>query len=88
MRCSLDSIGNLRAISPLKLPCLNKYCDLYRPPKVKYCDEEDPDPEQLVRDCIEGPYDSVLGDPETPPLWRHGSAAIRSFVLHPKTLKP
>lgn len=29
---------------------------------VRYCDEVDPDAEDLTRSCIEGPYDSVLGD--------------------------
>jgi len=32
--------------------------------RVKYTDEEAPDTEQLVRLCIEGPYDCILGDRE------------------------
>lgn len=31
---------------------------------VLYCDAEEPDPEQLVQNCISGPYDCVLGDRE------------------------
>lgn len=31
---------------------------------VRYTDEVTPDPETLVYDCLEGPYDSVLGDRE------------------------
>lgn len=30
--------------------------------RVRYCDEVDPDAEDLTRSCIEGPYDCVLGD--------------------------
>ena len=29
---------------------------------VRYCDEVEPDAEDLTRSCIEGPYDCVLGD--------------------------
>lgn len=32
--------------------------------RVLYTDELEPDPEKLVSSCIEGPYDSVLGDRE------------------------
>lgn len=31
---------------------------------MRYCDEDEPDPEQLVHDCVHGPYDCVLGDRE------------------------
>jgi len=31
---------------------------------VRYTDEVEPDAEELVRDCIEGPYGCVLGDRE------------------------
>ncbi|CAE7570020.1 PARP12 [Symbiodinium natans] len=30
--------------------------------RVRYCDEVEPDAEDLTRSCIEGPYDCVLGD--------------------------
>merc|ERR1712045_138493 len=30
--------------------------------QVRYNDEKTPDPEELTRDCLEGPYDSILGD--------------------------
>lgn len=29
---------------------------------VRYCDEVQPDAEDLTQSCIEGPYDCVLGD--------------------------
>lgn len=29
---------------------------------VKYVDERTPDPEELTRDCTQGPYDCILGD--------------------------
>jgi len=32
--------------------------------KVRYTDDPTPDPEELVYSCIDGPYDSVLGDRE------------------------
>mmetsp|Transcript_30771 Transcript_30771/g.56845 ORF Transcript_30771/g.56845 Transcript_30771/m.56845 type:complete len:553 (+) Transcript_30771:158-1816(+) len=32
--------------------------------RVKYTDEIQPNPEELVRCCIEGPYDCILGDRE------------------------
>lgn len=30
--------------------------------RVRYCDERSPDADQLTSDCVEGPYDSILGD--------------------------
>ncbi|CAE7198349.1 unnamed protein product, partial [Symbiodinium pilosum] len=30
--------------------------------RVRYCDEVEPDAEDLTRSCIEGPFDCVLGD--------------------------
>jgi len=32
--------------------------------RVLYTDEEEPDPQKLLSSCLEGPYDSVLGDRE------------------------
>lgn len=32
--------------------------------RVMYTDEENPDPEELLQSCIEGPYDCILGDRE------------------------
>jgi hypothetical protein len=32
--------------------------------RVKYTDQAEPDPEELVDSCIEGPYDCILGDRE------------------------
>jgi len=42
---------------------------------VRYTDEVTPDPEELVYSCIEGPYDSVLGDREKT------RGTYREFVL-------
>lgn len=30
--------------------------------RVRYCDEKTPDPEELTKACVEGPYDCILGD--------------------------
>eukprot|EP00411_Alexandrium_monilatum_P122507 CAMPEP_0175642988 /NCGR_PEP_ID=MMETSP0097-20121207/5558_1 /TAXON_ID=311494 /ORGANISM="Alexandrium monilatum, Strain CCMP3105" /LENGTH=526 /DNA_ID=CAMNT_0016948809 /DNA_START=66 /DNA_END=1646 /DNA_ORIENTATION=+ len=30
--------------------------------RVRYCDEKTPDAEKLTNDCVEGPYDCILGD--------------------------
>lgn len=43
--------------------------------KVRYTDEVNPDPEELVHSCIEGPYDSVCGDREKT------RGTYREFVL-------
>jgi hypothetical protein len=29
---------------------------------VRYCDDKSPDPDALTNDCMEGPYDCILGD--------------------------
>eukprot|EP00929_Paragymnodinium_shiwhaense_P057699 TRINITY_DN28888_c0_g1_i2.p1 TRINITY_DN28888_c0_g1~~TRINITY_DN28888_c0_g1_i2.p1 ORF type:complete len:119 (+),score=20.95 TRINITY_DN28888_c0_g1_i2:307-663(+) len=43
--------------------------------KVLYTDEVSPNPEDLVHQCVEGPYDSVLGDRE------RIRGTFREFVL-------
>eukprot|EP00401_Gymnodinium_catenatum_P075126 CAMPEP_0117514204 /NCGR_PEP_ID=MMETSP0784-20121206/29949_1 /TAXON_ID=39447 /ORGANISM="" /LENGTH=580 /DNA_ID=CAMNT_0005309993 /DNA_START=105 /DNA_END=1847 /DNA_ORIENTATION=- len=32
--------------------------------RVRYCDQRVPHPDQLTADCVEGPYDCILGDRE------------------------
>lgn len=43
---------------------------------AKYTDEVEPDPEDLVRACIEGPYDCIIGDR------RKTRGTYREFVLY------
>jgi len=43
--------------------------------RVRYCDVKAPDPEELTTDCVEGPYDCILGDRQK------ASGTYREFVF-------
>merc|ERR1712183_743233 len=42
---------------------------------VRYCDERDPNPDKLTEECIEGPFDCVLGDR------KKTSGTYREFIV-------